>query len=119
MRKVPFPRYIDRVRMVGILEMDEFFMVFIVLIIMLIVGFAIALNVALTMLIGLIIGGIVAATMRSIKRNYADGYIYHMLYRRGIYHPVKDDKALLAKHPVIAKKNIKLLPSGFVGVLVG
>lgn len=119
MRRVPFPRYIDRTRMVGIFEMDEFFALLAVIIIMLIVGFAVALNVALAMLIGLVIGGLLAAFMRSIKRNYAEGFIFHMMYRRGIYHPVLDDKMVSAKHPEVARNKLKLLPSGFVGVLVG
>lgn len=119
MRRVPFPRYIDRIRMVGIFEMDEFFVLLGVLVIMLIIGFSIALNVALTMLIGLIVGGSVAAIMRAVKRNYAEGFIFHMLYRRGVYHPVMDDKTMLAKHPEITRNKLKLLPAGFIGVLVG
>lgn len=117
--RVPFPKYIDRIRMIGMFELDEFFMVIAGVAVMLIVGFGLALNVALSMGIGLILGGVVAATLRTIKRSYAEGFLFHLAYRKGLFHPVTDDKTMLAKHPEVAKKGLRLMPKGYIGVLVG
>ena len=118
MKRIPFPRYIDRTKMVGMFEIDEFFFIFFTLIAAIIIGFVIGMNVAAAMASGLFGGFFIAGGMRTIKRKYAEGFLFHMAYRKGLYHPVKDDKAMIVKHPEVVKKKLKLVPSGYVHVLV-
>jgi len=117
MKQVPFPKYIDRQKMFGPMELDEAFSVLLGVVIMLLVGFAFNLNVALALIIGLFLGFAIAGVLHGIKSNYPEGFIFHTLYRSGIYHPVRDNKTLVTKYPEVVHKGLKVLPMGFLSTL--
>lgn len=117
MKQVPFPKYIDKQKMFGPLEIDEAASTLVGIFLMLIVGFAFSLNVALSLVLGVILGIFVAMALHGLKQNYPEGFIAHMAYRRGYYHPVTDNKALIALHPEVVKKGLLVLPTGFYKTL--
>lgn len=117
MKKVPFPKYIDRQKLFGPLELDEAASILVGVFLMLVAGFVFGMNVALSLVLGLVVGGFISAIIHGLKKNYPDGYIPHSAYRKGLYHPVMDNKALVASHPEVVKKNLKVLPTGFLKVL--
>ena len=117
MKQVPFPKYIDRQKMFGPLEIDEAASVLVGIFLMLVIGFVLALNVALSLVLGVVLGIFVAMALHGLKQNYPEGFIAHMAYRRGLYHPVTDNKTLIASHPEVTKKGLLVLPTGFLKVL--
>lgn len=117
MNQVPFPKYIDRQKLFGPLEMDEAASVLVGIFLMLVMGFVFSLNVALSLILGVVLGIVVAMMLHGLKQNYPEGFILHSAYRKGLYHPVMDNKTLVASHPEVTKKGLKVLPTGFLRVL--
>lgn len=117
-RNVPFPKYIDKTKMFGPMEIDEASMILVGLFGSLVVGFMIGANVAASLVGGVVFGAIGAGILRSIKRRYAEGFLWHMAYRKGLYHPVKDAKTAKLKYPEISAKKLKVIPSGYIKTLI-
>ena len=113
-----FPRYIDRPRLIGIFEIDEFFLAFGTMFIMLAVSMAFPKISSLIVMITAISSGIGLAVLYSkFKKNMPDGYTLQKLYRLGIYTPGTDLKAVAIKYPYI-KKLGKIIPYGFTKELI-
>jgi len=110
-----FPRYIDKPRMIGMFEIDEFFMAFGTMIFVLFASLAIPnLNSTITMVLGMAISIAVAYGYRKFKKNKPEGFVVHYFYRKGIFHPL-DNKAALVKYPYLKKH--RPVPYGFTKVL--
>lgn len=118
MRQVPFPKYIDRQKMFGPLEMDEAISVLVGIFGAIAVGFLFALNVAVALVLGVFLGLGVASVIRNVKRNFAEGFLFHLAYRKGLYHPALDDKTMITKHPEVVLRGLKIIPTGFYKYLV-
>jgi len=116
--RAPFPRFIDKTRMVGPFEVDEAAFIVGSVGFMLVAGFALNINVAVAMLIGLVLGIVIALSIKALKKNFADGYLYHLAYKKGLHHPLADNPTVRVKHPNYIKNNIKIMPSGYMKTLV-
>lgn len=114
----PFPKYIDKTRMIGPFEIDEAAFIVASVGFMLVLGFALAINVAIALIIGLFIGLAIAAAMKAVKKNFAEGYLYHLMYNKGVRHPLNDNPRALVTHPNYIKKKIKIMPAGYIKTLV-
>jgi hypothetical protein len=108
-----FPRYIDRPRLIGIFEMDEFFVFFGS------VTGIIALSIAMpslsslqTMLGAITTGGVNAVLYKRFKKNRPVGHTLHTFYKKGIWHP-QDTK--IPNKPYL--KKIRVVPYGFTKTL--
>jgi len=106
-----FPRFIDRPRLIGIFEIDEFMLGFGI------IAFIIALSLAfpkigsLAVMLTAISSGIGAGyAYKKFKKNRPNGYTAHFFYKKGIYHP-QDNKVQEIKHPYL--KNNRTVPYGF------
>ena len=112
-----FPRYIDRPRLIGIFEFDEFILSFITMTAILTLSLALPqLSSLQVMIIAIASGGGVGAVYKKMKKNMPDGYLIQKLYRLGIYSPGDDKKAYI-KYPYL-KKIKKVVPYGFTKVLI-
>lgn len=110
-----FPRYIDKPRMIGMFEIDEFFMAFGTMIFVLFASLAIPnLSSVITMVLGMAISIAAAYGYRKFKKNKPEGFVVHYLYVKGIIHPL-DYKTALIKYPYLKKH--RPVPYGFTKVL--
>lgn len=116
--RAPFPKYIDKTRMVGPFEIDEAAFIVVGVGVMLILGFALEINVAVAMIIGMALGLIIALIIKGIKRNYAEGYLFHLAYIKGLKHPMKDNPTVRVKYIRYFRNNVKLMPAGYIKTLV-
>lgn len=116
--RASFPKYIDKTRMIGPFEIDEAAFIVVSVGLSLVLGFAVAINVAIALGGGLLFGVFIAMTMKAIKKNFAEGYLYHLAYKMGLRHPLNDDPTVHIKHPNYIKNKIKTMPNGFIKVLV-
>lgn len=112
--EVPFPRFIDRPRMVGIFEIDEAALTLFTMVSSVLYGFFTQQSTVIVMPTGLIVGVFLAMALHKFKANNPNGYTMHLLYKKGIYHPVIDNKKILRKD--IKKHNLKIIPTGIVKV---
>ena len=111
-----FPRFIDKPRMIGMFEIDEFFMAFGTMIFILFVSLAFPnVNSTVTMLVGFGVALGVAYGYRKFKKDKPEGFIIHFFYRKGILHPLDVNKAIFFKYPYL--KNNRVVPYGFTKVL--
>ena len=118
MYRTPFPKHIDKPRVVGPFEIDEAAFIIVGVGLMLLVGFATGLNVSVALISGVIGGLFGAVTIKGIKKNFADGYLYHLAYTKGLRHPVFDDPNVRLFYSYLFKKDIKIMPQGFITTLV-
>lgn len=116
--RAPFPKYIDRPRMFGPFEIDEAAFIVVGVGVSLVLGFAFAINVAIALIGGLFGGMGIAMGIKSIKKNFAVGYLYHLAYKKGLRHPVYNNPKAQIKYPELFKKDVKLMPHGFIKTLV-
>lgn len=116
--RAPFPKYIDKTRMVGPFEIDEATFIVVSVGFSLIIGFALAINVAIALGAGILIGLGIAVAIKALKKNFAEGYIYHLMYKKGLRHPLHSDPTVRVQHPNYIKKKIKIMPNGFIKTLV-
>ncbi len=106
-----FPRFIDRPRLIGIFEIDEFILGFGIIFLIITASLAFPKMGSLFVMLTAIGSGIGAGVAyKKFKRNRPNGYTAHLLYKKGIYHP-QDNKAVLFKYPYL--KNTKTVPHGF------
>lgn len=111
LRKGFFPRFIDRPRLIGIFEFDEFVIVF--GIICLVIASSLAfpkLGSLSAMLIGMFLGGGAGYLYKKFKKNNPNGYMAHFFYRIGAYHPM-DNKMAIQKYKYLNR--IRPIPYGF------
>ena len=111
-----FPQYIDRARLIGVFEMDEFAIVF--GLIFLIVAASLAfpsLGTVIVMPTAFFVGMLGGISFKKFKKNKPDGFTVQWLYKTGLLHP-DEDPTRLVRHPYLAK--LRTVPYGFVKELV-
>lgn len=110
-----FPRYIDKPRLIGIFEMDEFFLAFGIMATILASSLAFPNVESLYVMLTAIASGITSATFyKKFKANRPDGYTMQVFYRKGIFSPYDDKKGqIMHKH---LKKMGRAIPYGFTRV---
>jgi len=107
-----FPRFIDRPRLIGIFEIDEFFLAFGLMASILACSLAMPSIGSLTVMVTAIVVGVGSATIYSkFKRNRPDGFTIQKAYRAGLYSPGDDKKALIL-NPYLRKMG-PVIPYGF------
>lgn len=107
-----FPRFIDRPRLIGIFEIDEFFLAFFIMSSILASSLAFPNIGSLTVMISAIITGVGSAVAYSkFKKGRPDGYTIQKMYRAGFYSPGDDKKALIL-NPYLRKMG-NVIPYGF------
>ena len=106
-----FPRFIDRPRLIGIFEIDEFILGFAIIAGIIALSLAFPKVGSLGVMITAIGSGLGAGyAYKKFKKSKPNGYTAHFLYKKGIYHP-QDNKTAELKHPYL-KKN-RVVPYGF------
>ena len=111
-----FPRYIDRPRLIGIFEIDEFMVVFGIIFGVIFGSLAVpSLSSGVIMPIA-IIGGMVGGFFyKKFKKNRPNGYTMQLLYKKGIWHP-EESPTKLVSHPYL--KDNRCVPYGFTKELI-
>ena len=110
-----FPRYIDKPRLIGIFEIDEFFLAFGLMTVILASSLALPnLDSMYVMLIS-IVSGIGSATIyKKFKKGRPDGYTMQKFYRKGLFSPYDDKKGRII-HRHLSKIG-RVIPYGFTRV---
>lgn len=107
-----FPRFIDRPRLIGIFEIDEFFLAFFIMVTILASSLAFPQIESLTVMVTAITTGVGSAVFYSkFKKNRPDGFTLQKLYRAGVYSPGDDKKALILNPHLRNMGNV--VPYGF------
>jgi len=107
-----FPRFIDRPRLIGVFEIDEFFIAFGLMASILAVSLAFPDIGSLTVMISAIATGLSAAVAyRKFKRGRPDGYTIQKAYRSGLFSPGDDKKAYLTHTHLM--RMTRIIPYGF------
>lgn len=115
MNSVEFPRFIDKPRLIGIFEMDEFFLAFSLMTAILATSLLLpSLNSMYVMLASIIVGLGSATGYKKFKNNRTDGYTLQKLYRAGLFSPTDNKKALL-KYKYL-RRGLRMIPYGFTKV---
>ena len=111
-----FPRYIDRPRLVGVFEMDEFAVVFGSIFGLILSSLAFPNLDSLIVMVGSIVIGLSSGIMyKKFKNGRPNGYTMQLLYKHGISHPESNPSRLL-KYPYLSKN--KCVPYGFTKELI-
>ena len=110
-----FPRYIDKPRLIGIFEMDEFFLAFFLMAAILAISLAFPSIKSLYVMVTAIASGIGSATIyKKFKNNRPDGFTMQKAYRAGLFSP-RDDKKALLKYKYLRKLD-RVIPYGFTKI---
>ena len=117
-RKVPFPKWIDRPPMFGPFELDEAAFIVGSIGFWLLLGFALGMNVAVSIVVGLAFGLILATIVKGLKVKFAEGFVFHKIYKIGLRHPVRDNAKGRIAHPELFRNGVKLIPDGYIATLV-
>lgn len=111
-----FPRFIDRPRLIGVFEIDEFFISFGIIAGMITLSLVFPAVGSLWVMIIAIFSGISAGVFyKKFKRNRPNGFTAHLLYKMGAYHPL-DNKQAYFTYPYLRKH--KAIPYGFTKELI-
>ena len=108
---IPFPRYIDRPKMIGIFEIDEVLVGLSSFMIVFLVGFFTGAQSAIVMPLGLVFLFATSFMVKKYKKNYADNFLFHLIYKKGFYHPVLSDARLNKRLDI--KNGSKIIPTGY------
>lgn len=115
--QIPFPRYIDKPRLIGVFEVDEFALFFGIIVVMVAGSLAFPNLGSTSVMIGsMAIGGFSAYAYKKFKRNRPEGYTVQKLYRTGIFSPT-DSKQAYIKYPYLRKIG-RVIPYGFTKELL-
>jgi hypothetical protein len=108
---VPFPRFLDKPRLIGVFEMDEFILFFAIIVSIIGGSFAFpSLGSGSVMFTAFAAGGFAAWGYKKFKRNRPDGYTFQKLYRSGLIAP-DDMKQHRIKYPYLSR--LRMIPYGF------
>ncbi|HIP33405.1 MAG TPA: type IV conjugative transfer system protein TraL [Bacteroidia bacterium] len=111
-----FPRYIDRPRLIGIFEVDEFMVVFGFIFVVIFGSLALPDLASGVVMPVSIIGGLVSGVIyKRFKRGRPNGYTMQLLYKKGIIHP-EESPTKLVSHPYL--KYNRCVPYGFTKELI-
>jgi len=110
-----FPRSIDKPRLIGIFEMDEFFLSFGFMTAVLVISLATpSVNSLVVMITALVLGLGSGVMYKKFKENRPNGYSLQKLYRSGIFSP-NDDKKGQLKYKYL-RKITRVVPYGFTRI---
>ncbi len=110
-----FPVYIDKPRLIGIFEIDEFFLGFGVIAFVIAGSLAFPQIKSLFVMITAISSGLLSGyAYQKFKKNRPDGFTAHLAYKKGIYHPTDNPKMKIGRAYL---KKTRLVPYGFTKVL--
>jgi len=115
MNETFFPRFLDKPRLIGFFEIDEFFIVFGMIVFVLFLSLAFPITSLIAILGGIALGLVVNFFYRKYKKNKPDGFAYHSLYRLGIFHP-QDNKAYYIGRAYLTRR--KICPYGFTKKII-
>lgn len=106
-----FPRFVDRPRLIGMFEIDEAGATFAIVVVLIAASLATpSIGSLEVILAGLFLGGSFGYFYKKFKKNRANGYTFHKLYKIGAFHPT-DNKMVMKKYPYLKKE--KAIPYGF------
>lgn len=106
-----FPRFIDRTRLVGMFEMDEFILAFGLMFTIVASSLAFPNIGSLTVMLTAFFAGFGFAYLyKKFKRNKPNGFTLHYLYKIGVWNPY-DNKVVIQKYKYL--KNQRPIPYGF------
>ena len=110
-----FPRFVDKPRLIGIFEMDEFFILFgtIGTVFALSLAFPMA-NSMFVMLFAIFSSVIIAYSYKKFKGSASDGYTFQKLYKMGVISPDDNFKDKI-KYSYLRKIG-RVIPYGFTKV---
>ena len=112
-----FPRFIDKPRLIGIFEMDEFFISFGLMAGTLLLSLAVPSIDSLVVMIAAITIGLTVGTLyKKFKANRPNGYTIQRLYRSGVFSPTDDKKGLI-KYSYLRRIG-RTIPYGFTRVFI-
>ena len=110
-----FPRYIDRPRLIGVFEMDEFMVVFGLIAGIIAGSLAVPQVESLIVMVTAIITGLSSGiAYKKFKNGRPTGFTAHFLYKKGLYHPVGPQSYI--SYPYL--KDNKGIPFGFTKELI-
>jgi len=110
-----FPRSIDKPRLIGIFEMDEFFLSFGTMTTVLVVSLATpSINSLVIMITAIVLGLSSGILYKKFKENRPNGYSLQKLYRSGLFSP-NDDKKGKLKYKYLRRLK-QVVPFGFTRV---
>lgn len=111
-----FPRFLDKPRLIGIFEMDEFLVAFGTMVFILSLSLVFPKIPSLYVMIASITIGLTLSVMlKKFKKNRPDGYTLQKAYSTGLFSPSDDKKAFL--NYKYLKRLKKVVPYGFTKVL--
>jgi len=111
-----FPRYIDRPRLIGVFEIDEFLLAFGIIFVIIFGSLALPNLSSLVVMVTAISSGITAGvSYKRFKLKRPNGYTLQVLYKKGIWHPESSPSKLI-NHPYL--KDNKCVPFGFTEELI-
>ena len=106
-----FPRFIDRPRLIGIFEIDEFILGFAIIAGIIALSLAFPKIGSLAVMLTAIGTGLGSGyAYKKFKTSKPNGYTAHYFYKKGIYHP-QDKKTEEIKNPYL--KKYRIVPYGF------
>jgi type IV conjugative transfer system protein TraL len=110
MKKVNFPQYIDRTRLIFIFEL-EFFLLAIFSFVFEVWVFSKILNMMISIFLSLYVTYKVLKFYQIAKYEMSPGFIRHVMYRVGLYKPKKDFR----KYPELKRRDDPdFYPSGYI-----
>jgi len=115
--KVPFPRYVDRPKMIGIFEIDEAMIGLIPMVIIVLIGFLKGYESSIVLIIGFLLWIGTGFLVHKFKKNNPNGFMYHYIYRIGLYHPIMSNAKIKLKRKDI-RDGAKIIPTGIVKIFV-
>lgn len=116
-KKILFPRFIDRPKMIGIFEMDEAMIGLIPMVLTVLIGFIKGYESSVILILGFLLWIITGVLVHKFKKNNPNGFMYHYVYRIGLYHPIMSNAKLLLKRKDI-RNGAKIIPTGIVKIFI-
>ena len=105
LRRLPFPRYLNRPKLWMLYEQDELKVVFIVEAITIFVLFVLSVPPFLMVIVIAAVGWVTIKIYRKSAKSVSPGYIDHFFYSIGMSHP---------EESALKKKKRPFLPYGFI-----
>lgn len=115
--KVPFPRYVDRPKMIGIFEIDEATIGLVPMVFTILFGFINEYESSIMLILGFVLWIITGMIVHKFKKNNPNGFMHHYAYRIGYYHPILSNSKIKLKRKDI-KKGAKIIPTGIVRTFI-
>lgn len=115
--KVPFPRYVDRPKMIGIFEIDEATIGLVPMVITVLFGFVNEYESSIMLILGFVLWIITGLLVHKFKKNNPNGFMFHYAYRVGYYHPILSNQKLKLNRKDI-RDGAKIIPTGIVRTFI-